>query len=278
MGGDRLIHLHKPSPHLAQGWELSNALAQTKPPPCPRKESVKSSCTYQAPYLPKGGNCHIHLHIPSPHLAQGYELSNPLARARPPPCPWVETVNSTCTGQAPTLPKGTNYQTHLHGPSPHHAQGWGLSIPLAQAKPPPCPRVRTIKPTCTGQAPTMPKAGDCQIHLHKPSPHHAQGWGLLNPLAWAKPPPCPRVGTVKSTCTGQAPTMPKGRDCQLHLHGPSPHLAQGWGLSSPLAKAKPPPGPRVQTIKSTCTGQAPTLPKGGDCQIHLHRPSPHLAQ
>ena len=277
-GGDCQIHLHRPSPHLAQGWELSNPLAQAKPPPCPRVGTVKSTCTGQPPTLPKGGKCQIHLHKPSPHLAQGWGLSNPMAQTKPPPCPRVGIVKSTCTSQAPTLPKGQDYQIHLHKASPHLAQGWGLSNPLARAKPPPCSRVGTVKSTCTGQAPIWPKGGECQIHMHSPSPHLAQGWGLSNPLAQANPPPCPRVGTVKSTCTHQAPILPKGGGCQIHLHGASHHLAQGGGLSIPLAHTKPPPCPWVATVKSTCTEQAPTMPKGGDCHIHLHRPSPHLAQ
>ena len=294
-GGDCQIHLHRPSPHLAQGWGLSNPLAQAKPPPCPRVGTVKSTCAGQAPTLPEGGDCQIHLHGPSPHLAQGWRLSNPLARAKPPPCPRVGTVKSTCTGEAPTLPKdgdsqihlhtptpvwpkGGDYQIHLHRPSPHLAQGCELSNPLARAKPPPCPMVGTIKSTCTGQASTLPKGGNCQIHVKRRSPHLAQGWILSNPLAQAKPQPCPRVGTVKSTCTGQAPILPKGANCENHLHKPRPHLAQGWGLSNPLAQTKPPPCSRVRTIKSTCTGQTSTLPNGGDRQIHLHRPSPRLAQ
>ena len=316
-GGNCRIHLHGPSPHLAQGWGLSNQLAQAKPPSCPRVGTFKSTCTGQAPALPKGGDCHVHLHRPSPHLAQGWGLSNPLAHPNPPPCPRVGTVKSTCTGQAPILPKGGDVQLHLHRPSPHLAQGWGLSNALAQGHPPPCPRVETVKSTCKGQAPILPKGGDCQIHLHKPTPHLAQGWGLSNPLAQAQPPPClrvgtvkstctshwprpsphlaqgwglsnrlaqakppscPRVGTVKSTCTSQPPTLPKCGDCQIHLNTPNPHLAEGWELSNPLAQAKPPRCPRVGTVKSTCTGQAPILPKGGDCQIHLHKPTPHLAQ
>ena len=276
--GDCQIHLRRPSPHLAQGWDLSNPLAWATPPPCQRVGTVISTCTGQDPTLPMGGGCQIYLHRPSPHLAQGWGMSNPLAQAKPPPCPMVGTVKSTCTRQAPILPKGGDCQIHLHRPTPHLAQGWGLPSPLAQGKPPHCPRVGTVKSTCTDQAPTLPKGGKCQIHLHKPSPHLAQGWGLSNPMAQTKPPPCPRVGTVKSTCTGEAPTQPKGRDCQIHLHKPSPHLAQGWGLSNPLAQAKPPSCPRVGTIKSTCTGQAPILPKGGTCQIHLHTPSPHVAQ
>ena len=277
-GGDCQIHLHRPSPHFAQGGDLSNTLAETRPPPRPRVGTVKSTCGNQAPTPPKGGDCQVHLHRPSPDLAQGWGLSNPLAQTKPPPCPMVGTVKSTCTKRGPTLPEGGNCQIHLQRRSPHLAQGWGLSTPLAQANPPPRPRVGTVKSTCTGPAPTLPKGGDCQIHLQTPSPHLAQGWRLSNPLAQIKPPPCSRVGTAKSTCTGQAPSLPKGGDCQLHLHRESPHLAQGLGLSNPLAQTKPPPCPRLGTVKSTCAGQAPTLLKGRDCQIHLHRPSPHLAQ
>ena len=277
-GGKSQIHLHGPSPHLGQGWGLPDPLAQAKPPSGPRVRNVKSTCTSQPPTLPTCGDCQIHLHRPTPHLAQGWGLSNPLAKTKPPPCPRVGTVESTCTGQTPILPKGVNCQFHLRRPSPHLAQGRVMSGPLAQAKPPPCPRVGSVISTCKGQAATLPKGGSCQIHLHGPNPHLAQRWELSNPLAQAKPPPYPRVGTLRSTCKGQAPTLPKGGDCQIHLHRPSPHLGQGWGLPNPLAQAKPPSGPRVRNVKSTCTGQPPTLPKGGNCEIQLHKPSPHLAQ